>query len=188
MGDLGCVLCVCVCVCWSWSWCWCWCWCLLWFFLLPDAPLSRARSFLLAFRNLLTALIKHERIVTTTPRAKAVKPMADKLVTLAKKGTFRHRLLAMRMVYEKAMVFKLFGILAPRYLNRNGGYTRVLKLSKRRYGDAADMSVIEFVDRVGEIRTAKEPSTTAGKGIGLAYEQFKKKQGKGRHPGLSWLW
>ena len=90
------------------------------------------------------------------------------------------------------MVVKLFGILAPRYKDRPGGYTRVLKLSERRKGDGADMSVIELVGREGEIRKAKDASNGgtgySEEGIGKAYREFKRKQGKGRHPGLDWLW
>ena len=83
-------------------------------------------------RNMLTSLIKHERILTTTPRARALSPLADKLVTYAKGGTVHHKNLASRIVREKPAVIKLFGILAPRYGERQGGYTRVMKVSKQR--------------------------------------------------------
>ena len=78
---------------------------------------------------MLTSLIKHERLLTTTPRARALAPLADKLITYAKGGTQHHRNLASRVVREKPQVIKLFGILAPRYERREGGYTRVMKVS-----------------------------------------------------------
>ncbi|GMH67824.1 hypothetical protein TL16_g04779 [Triparma laevis f. inornata] len=138
---------------------------------------------------MLTSLIKHERLLTTTPRAKAVAPLADKLITIAKGGTWHHRMLASRIVKEKAMVIKLFGILAPRYSVREGGYTRVMKVSKNRYGDAADMSMVEFVDREGEVRPARRPARETGTIRGgdqkRIMEQYTEKGGK--HPSLSWL-
>ncbi|GMH82181.1 hypothetical protein TrVE_jg11543 [Triparma verrucosa] len=140
-------------------------------------------------RNLLTSLIKHERLLTTTPRARALSPLADKLITLAKSNTWHHRLLAHRMVKEKAQVIKLFGILGPRYEKRDGGYTRVMKVSRQRYGDAADMSMVEFVDREGEVRKARTPAgvsgTIRGKDQKRIMEVYKEKGGK--HPALSWL-
>ncbi|GMH68579.1 hypothetical protein TrRE_jg2732 [Triparma retinervis] len=117
-----------------------------------------------------------------------VEGVEEKHITLAKKGTLLHRSLASRSIPERAAVVKLFGVLGPRYMGREGGYTRVLKLSGRRRGDAADMSVIEFVGREGEIREAKEGGVKRRGGIGEAYEQFKKVRGKGKHPGLDWLW
>eukprot|EP00608_Synchroma_pusillum_P005353 CAMPEP_0198427032 /NCGR_PEP_ID=MMETSP1452-20131203/5644_1 /TAXON_ID=1181717 /ORGANISM="Synchroma pusillum, Strain CCMP3072" /LENGTH=171 /DNA_ID=CAMNT_0044147409 /DNA_START=7 /DNA_END=519 /DNA_ORIENTATION=+ len=108
-------------------------------------------------RNLVTSLIKHERIRTTTAKAKMIKPLADKMVTLAKKDTPFHRTRAHAIITESPVVVKLFEQLGPRYAERQGGYTRVLKLMAHRRGDAADMSIIEYVDRPGEARPARPP-------------------------------
>ena len=98
------------------------------------------------FRNLAAALIKHEQITTTLPKAKELRPVAEKLITLGKKGGLANQRLAYGQLRDDAMVAKLFGPLAERYRARAGGYCRVLKAGTR-YGDAADMAVIEFVDR-----------------------------------------
>jgi large subunit ribosomal protein L17 len=98
------------------------------------------------FRNLAAALIKHEQITTTLPKAKELRPVAEKLITLGKKGGLANQRLAYAQLRDDAMVAKLFGPLAERYRGRAGGYCRVLKAGTR-YGDAADMAVIEFVDR-----------------------------------------
>ena len=100
-------------------------------------------------RNMVTSLIHHERIITTTPKAKELRRVADKMVTHAKVGSLHHRRLASGVVQERSAVVKLFEILGPRYQGRPGGYTRILKLARPRRGDSADMSVIEFVDREG---------------------------------------
>ncbi len=102
------------------------------------------RSALLA--SLATALIKHEQIVTTLPKAKELRRVADRLVTLAKRGDLHARRLAFSRIRDEAMVAKLFGTLGPRYAARPGGYTRVLRAGFR-YGDSAPMAVIEFVER-----------------------------------------
>ena len=114
-------------------------------------------------RNMVTSLIYHERIMTTTPRAKELRRVAEKMVTYAKVGDLHNRRLAGAVVREPAAVVKLFEIIGPRYKERTGGYTRILKLAKPRKGDSADMSFIEFVDREGELRTAKPPSNSAVK-------------------------
>lgn len=98
------------------------------------------------FRNMATALIKHEQITTTLPKAKELRPVAEKLITLGKKGGMANRRLAYARLRDDAIVDKLFGALADRYRGRAGGYCRVLKAGVR-YGDAADMAVIELVDR-----------------------------------------
>jgi large subunit ribosomal protein L17 len=98
------------------------------------------------FRNMAVALIKHEQITTTLPKAKELRPVVEKLITLGKKGGLANQRLAHAELRDDAMVAKLFGPLAERYRTRAGGYCRVLKAGVR-YGDAADMAVIEFVDR-----------------------------------------
>jgi large subunit ribosomal protein L17 len=98
------------------------------------------------FANMAAALIKHEQIVTTLPKAKELRPFVEKLVTLAKKGDLSARRLAMSRVRDLTQVQKLFATIGPRYNARNGGYIRVLKAGFR-YGDDAPMAVIEFVDR-----------------------------------------
>ena len=98
------------------------------------------------FANMAQALIKHEQITTTLPKAKELRPVAEKLVTLGKRGNLHARRLAYAQLRDDVIVNKLFTAIAERYKGRSGGYTRVLKAGMR-YGDAADMAVIEFVDR-----------------------------------------
>ncbi|GAB0117624.1 50S ribosomal protein L17 [Acidisoma sp. 7E03] len=98
------------------------------------------------FRNMAVALIKHEQITTTLPKAKELRPVAEKLVTLGKRGGLHARRQAYAQLRDETIVSKLFDTLAERYKTRSGGYTRVLKAGIR-YGDAASMAVIEFVDR-----------------------------------------
>ena len=98
------------------------------------------------FANMACALIKHEQIKTTLPKAKDLRPIVEKLITLGKKGTLAARRQAFAQLRDEAMVAKLFDVLAKRYEGRAGGYTRVLKAGFR-YGDAAEIGYIEFVDR-----------------------------------------
>ena len=98
------------------------------------------------FANMSAALIKHEQIVTTLPKAKDLRPVVEKLITLGKRGDMHARRLAMSQIRDAVMVRKLFEVLGPRYQERQGGYCRVLKAGFR-YGDNAPMAVIEFVDR-----------------------------------------
>jgi large subunit ribosomal protein L17 len=98
------------------------------------------------FANMAAALIKHEQIVTTLPKAKDLRPVVEKLITLGKRGDLHARRLAMSQLRDDDMVRKLFAVLGPRYQERQGGYCRVLKAGFR-YGDNAPMAVIEFVDR-----------------------------------------
>ena len=98
------------------------------------------------FGNMAAALIKHEQIMTTLPKAKDLRPIVEKLVTLAKRGDLHARRQAIAEIRDVAMVKRLFEIIGPRYKERNGGYTRVLKAGFR-YGDSAPVAVIEFVDR-----------------------------------------
>jgi large subunit ribosomal protein L17 len=103
------------------------------------------------FANMAAALIKHEQIVTTLPKAKDLRPVVEKLITLGKRGDLHARRLAMSKLRDDAMVKKLFEVLGPRYKERNGGYCRVLKAGFR-YGDNAPLAVIEFVDRDEDAR------------------------------------
>jgi large subunit ribosomal protein L17 len=105
------------------------------------------------FANMAAALIQHEQIVTTLPKAKELRPIVEKLVTLAKRGDLHARRLAVARIRDEAMVGKLFATLGPRYAERNGGYLRVLKAGFR-HGDNAAVAVIEFVDRDESARGA----------------------------------
>jgi large subunit ribosomal protein L17 len=115
------------------------------------------------FANLAQALIKHEQIKTTLPKAKDLRPIVEKLVTLAKVGTLHARRQAIAKIKDAQLVTKLMGTLAKRYNKRKGGYTRIIKAGFR-YGDNAPMAIIEFVDRdesakgFGEINTPKVSS------------------------------
>ena len=96
--------------------------------------------------NLASSLVEHEQIVTTLPKAKDLRPIVEKLVTLGKKGGLALRRQAIGEMRDRDQVKKLFDVLAPRYKDRQGGYTRIIKAGFR-YGDNAPMAVIEFVDR-----------------------------------------
>ncbi len=98
------------------------------------------------FSNMCNSLIKHEQIVTTLPKAKDLRPIVEKLITLGKKGGYANQQRAFAILRDESSVRKLFDALAKRYGNRNGGYARVMKAGFR-YGDAAPMAVIELVDR-----------------------------------------
>ncbi|WP_242125675.1 50S ribosomal protein L17 [Sphingobium sp. Sx8-8] len=97
-------------------------------------------------RNLAASLIKHEQILTTTPKAKELRPYVEKLITLAKKGGLSNRRLAHARLQDDTQLTKLFDVLAERYKDRNGGYTRVIKAGFRA-SDAAPIAIIELVDR-----------------------------------------
>ena len=103
------------------------------------------------FSNMANALIKHEQIKTTLPKAKELRPVVEKLVTLGKRGDLHARRQAFAMLRDDGTTRKLFDTLADRYSGRQGGYTRVLKAGHR-YGDAAPMAIIEFVDRDPEAK------------------------------------
>jgi large subunit ribosomal protein L17 len=98
------------------------------------------------FANMATALIKHEQIVTTLPKAKELRSVVDKLITLGKRGDLHARRQALSTIKDRALVEKMFSTLAERYAERPGGYTRVLKAGFR-HGDSAPMAIIELVDR-----------------------------------------
>jgi large subunit ribosomal protein L17 len=103
------------------------------------------------FKNMANALIKHEQIVTTLPKAKDLRRVVEKLITLGKKGSLHARRQAFARLRDEGMTKKLFDVLGDRYKERNGGYTRVLKAGFR-YGDSAPMAVIELVDRDEDAR------------------------------------
>ena len=118
------------------------------------------------FANMAGSLIEHEQIKTTLPKAKELRPIVEKLITLAKRGDLHARRQAAAMLKEDKDVAKLFDVLGPRYKDRAGGYIRVLKAGFR-YGDMAPMAIIEFVDRDPEAKGAAdraraEVETTAG--------------------------
>jgi large subunit ribosomal protein L17 len=113
------------------------------------------------FANLALSLIKHEQIETTVPKAKDLRPIVERLVTLGKRGNLHARRQAIAFLRDASVADKLFSTLGPRYRNRNGGYTRVLKAGFR-YGDASPMAVIEFVDRDPEAK-GKDSGPTAEK-------------------------
>lgn len=110
------------------------------------------------FRNQLSSLIEHERIVTTLPKAKELRPLIEKMITLAKEDSVHNRRQAARSVQDHELVSRLFDTLSPRFRERPGGYTRIIKLGPRR-GDGAEMAILEFVDY--ELKT---PSLETPKG------------------------
>ncbi|GLI25584.1 MULTISPECIES: 50S ribosomal protein L17 [Xanthobacter] len=112
------------------------------------------------FSNLAGALITHEQIVTTLPKAKDLRPVVEKLVTLARRGDLHARRQAIAELKDQAVVKKLFDVLAPRYAARPGGYTRIVKAGFR-YGDNTAVAVIEFVDRDVDAKGAADHARTA---------------------------
>ena len=139
------------------------------------------------FKNMANSIIENEQIVTTLEKGKEIRRIVDRLITLAKKGTPASRRLAFDRTRDNEIVKKLFTELAPRYKTRAGGYTRVLKLSDRRWGDAAEMAVVQLVDGVivdkkkkakapkaeGEADTAAAPAVAAD-----PFARFRKMFGK----------
>ncbi|MCB1496578.1 MAG: 50S ribosomal protein L17 [Bauldia sp.] len=118
--------------------------------------LNRTSSHRMAmFSNMAASLIQHEQIVTTLPKAKDLRPVVEKLVTLAKRGDLHARRQAIAQLGDLGTVKKLFETIGPRYKERPGGYTRVLKAGFR-YGDSAPIAVIEFVDRDREAKGAED--------------------------------
>jgi len=107
------------------------------------------------FSNMAASLIRHEQIVTTLAKAKDLKRVMDKYITLAKRGDLNSRRLAASRMRDEAMVKKLFDVLGPRYKDRSGGYTRVLKAGYR-YGDSAPVGVIELVDRDESVKGTED--------------------------------
>ena len=125
-------------------------------------PTSHRHAML---RNMVTSLLEHEQIETTDAKAKEVRRVAERMITLGKRGDLHARRMAMRVVRTREVATKLFDELAPRYQARAGGYTRVLKV-RRRVGDAAPMSIVELVDRgvaAAPAKPAKAPEKRAAK-------------------------
>ncbi len=96
-------------------------------------------------RNMVTSLLEHERIVTTTPKAKELRKLADKMISLGKRGDLHARRQALSVIRDRGVVAKLFDVLGEQYRDRNGGYTRIIQTGQR-LGDAASMAVLELVD------------------------------------------
>jgi len=118
--------------------------------------------------NMITSLFAHERIRTTVAKAKAARRVAERMITLAKRGTLQTRQLAYRRIRDKEVLRKLFAVLGPRYQDRPGGYTRLIRLAPRA-GDGAELAILELVDRfgvtapIGEERPKREPAQKAEK-------------------------
>ena len=119
------------------------------------------------FENLAAALIKHEQIRTTLPKAKDLRPIVEKLVTLGKRGGLHARRQAISELRDVGMVKKLFDVLGPRYKDRHGGYTRIVKAGFR-YGDNAPIAVIEFVDRDVDAKGLDSGQETAAEATATA--------------------
>ncbi len=131
------------------------------------------------FRNQLTALFTHDRIITTLAKAKELRPMAERMVTLAGTGTLPARRKVLTMVSDKEVVRRLFDEIAPRFTDRPGGYTRVMRLGRRR-GDGAELAIIEFVDY--EL-SEHEEGATPSKGKGSLMDRAKGVFGGGAKKG-----
>lgn len=137
------------------------------------------------FKNMANSVITHEQVVTTLQKAKEIRRVVDRLVTLAKNGTPASRRLAFDRTRDELVVKKLFSDLATRYKTRDGGYTRVLKLSDRRWGDAAEMAVVQLVDAVIVDKKKKPKAMNADGTTGSAaqapadpFARFRKMFGK----------
>jgi large subunit ribosomal protein L17 len=112
-------------------------------------------------RNMACSLIEHERITTTLPKARNLRPFVEKLVTLARESNVHRRRLAFARLRDREAVAKLFDVLGPRFAERPGGYTRILKLTKPRLGDNGQRALIEFVERSVEEPEQAEAEATA---------------------------
>lgn len=141
-------------------------------------PLGRTPSHRAALmKNLAGSLIRHEAIETTLPKAKELRPFADKLVTLGKKGTLASRRRAYDLLQDKDLVKRLFDVVAPRFQERNGGYTRIVR-TRTRAGDGAVMAMIEYLDRkVGEETPKTETKKPAKKKGGILKKVMEKGKG-----------
>lgn len=115
------------------------------------------------FRNQLASLIESERIITTLPKAKELRPLAEKLITLAKNDSVHARRQAAKQVPDDTLIAKLFDTIGPRFSTRPGGYTRIMKLGARR-GDAAEMAILELVERTADVEAKAAASAAPAKG------------------------
>jgi large subunit ribosomal protein L17 len=123
--------------------------------------LNRVTSHRLAmFRNMVTSLLRHERIYTTVPKAKELRRWAEWMITLGKQGDLHAKRQALSLIQEKSVVYKLFEDLAPRYQSRPGGYTRIVKVGFRR-GDASPMCIIELVSDANAVPKKAKPTEGA---------------------------
>jgi large subunit ribosomal protein L17 len=122
------------------------------------------------FANMAASLIEHEQIVTTLPKAKELRPIVEKLVTLGKRGDLHARRQAISAIRDENLVRRLFDTVAPRYASRNGGYLRIMKAGFR-YGDNAPMAVIEFVDRDVDAKGAADRARMEAEGTTEQREQ-----------------
>ena len=137
--------------------------------------LSRTSAHRIAmYRNMVTSLLDHERVETTDAKAKELRRIADRMITLGKRGDLHARRRAMRVIRVRDVAAKVFGELAERYRTRPGGYTRVLK-TRRRAGDAASMSIVELVEPLEVVKPEKKAKKTASKKKGAAKAPAKKK-------------
>jgi large subunit ribosomal protein L17 len=138
---------------------------------MANRKLGRTSSHRLAlFRNQLASLIESERIVTTLPKAKELRPLAEKLITLAREDSVHNRRQAARQVPDDALIAKLFDVLGPRFSTRPGGYTRIMKLGARR-GDAAEMAILELVERTEEKSDTKTAAPAKSRKAAPAKEE-----------------
>jgi large subunit ribosomal protein L17 len=134
---------------------------------LAGRKLNRTSSHRKAlFKNLSQALIRNEQIVTTLPKAKDLRPIVEKMVTLAKRGNLHARRQLISKLQDQEMAEKLLSVLGPRYMSRAGGYLRIVRAGFR-YGDMAPMAVIEFVDRDVEARGARDRAAAASTAVEL---------------------
>lgn len=149
---------------------------------MANRKLGRTSSHRLAlFRNQLASLIQSERIVTTLPKAKELRPLAEKLITLAKNDSVHARRQAAKQVPNDELIAKLFDTIGPRFATRPGGYTRIMKLGTRR-GDSAEMAILELVERTEEAKPAADKKGAAAKGkkAAAAEEPKEEKPKRGR--------
>ncbi len=122
------------------------------------------------YRNLVTSLFKHERITTTVPKAKEARIVAEKMITFAKKGDLHSRRMAARKIMEPAILQKLFAEIGPRYVDRPGGYTRIMRLGPRK-GDNAELAILELVDNTARPKSLDSKKRTRARRVLKAEEK-----------------